>query len=128
MFLMHVDGNGEYKVEYGVNCIDKFLNEIVKLENKTISAYNGSGFDFYFLIDKLTNMGINVTNIILTNGKVMSFQFGENKVFDLYLFIMTSLDKACKSFNIKNAKSSFDHTKIKNWDDVRKYRMMVFHI
>ena len=73
-------------------------------------------------------MGINVTNIILTNGKVMSFQFGENKVFDLYLFIMTSLDKACKSFNIKNAKSSFDHTKIKNWDDVRKYRMMVFHI
>ena len=38
--------NGEYKVEYGVNCIDKFLNEIVKLENKTISAYNGSGFDF----------------------------------------------------------------------------------
>ena len=71
--------NGEYKEEYGVNCIDPFINEIVKLEKKTISAYNGSGFDFYFLINKLTDMNIRVTNIILTNGKVMSFCFGEEK-------------------------------------------------
>ena len=55
--------NAEYKYTYGKNCIDAFLQEIVPMENKTISAYNGSGFDFYFLIDKLTEMGINVNNI-----------------------------------------------------------------
>ncbi len=56
----------------------------------------------------------------------MTFRYGkegsESKVFDLYLFVMTSLDKACKDFKIKNEKSSFDHKKIKNWDDVEKYK------
>ena len=44
----------------------------------------------------------------------MSFTFGDgNKVFDLYLFIMSSLDRACKDFKINNAKSSFKHENIK---------------
>ncbi len=121
--------NKKYNVSYGQNCINKFIDEIVCLENKTITAYNGSGFDFYFLIDKLTERGVHVGDIILTNGKVMSFKFGEkekeNKCFDLYLFIMSSLDKACKDFKIQNAKSSFDHTKIKNWDDTKNYKSEV---
>src|SRR5260221_200683 len=96
------------------------------MENKIVTAYNGSGFDFYFLIDKLIESNINIENIILSNGKVMSFTFGKNnKVFDLYLFIMTSLDKACKDFKIKNAKSSFDHKKMKTWDDIETYKLEV---
>ena len=56
----------------------------------------------------------------------MSFKFGDdNKVFDSYLFIMTSLDKACKDFKIENAKTSFDHKKIKTWDDTDKYKSEV---
>ncbi len=59
----------------------------------------------------------------------MTFKYGkeecENKVFDLYLFVMSSLDKACNDFKIKNKKSSFDHIKIKNWDDVEKYKSEV---
>src|ERR1700678_3539175 len=95
MFPMLADGIIKNTVTYGKNCIDKFIDEIVILQDKPITAYNGSGFDFYFLIDKLTDRGVNVSDIILTNGKVMSFKFGDNnKCFDLYLFIMTSLDKA----------------------------------
>lgn len=118
--------NKEYKVKYGKDCIDTFIADISKMEKKIISAYNGSGFDFFMLIRKITDMGITVEDIILTNGKVMTFKFGnENRIFDLYLFINSSLDKACKDFKIKNAKSSFDHTKIKTWDDVDKHEKEV---
>ena len=56
----------------------------------------------------------------------MGFTFGNNnKVFDLYLFIMSSLDRACKDFKITNAKSTFDHKKMKTWDDVQTYRVEV---
>ena len=102
------------------------MDEFVKMENKIITAYNGSGFDFYFLIEQLTERNIKVEDMILSNGKVMSFKFGNNnKVFDLYLFIMTSLDKACKDFKIKNAKSSFNHNNIKSWEDTEKFKSEV---
>ena len=60
----------------------------------------------------------------------MSFKFGDdakkqNKVFDLYLLIMTSLDKACKDFIIENAKSKFDHKKIKSLKDTDKHKKEV---
>lgn len=113
----------EYKVEYGRDCLTKFVDVIKNLENKTISAYNGSGFDFYIIIDMLLELDIIVSNFIITNGKVMAFNFGNgNKIFDLYLFVNSSLDKACDDFKIKNAKGKFDHTKIKTWDDTETYK------
>jgi len=118
--------NRKYKLKYGKDCINTFVDEIVQEKNKFITAYNGSGFDFYFLIDILTSRGVDVTDIILSNGKVMSFKFGQNnKVFDLYLFVMTSLDKACNDFKIENAKSSFNHKLIKNWNDVERHKEKV---
>jgi len=117
--------NKEYKVTYGKDCFNQFIDELVKQDNKIISAYNGSGFDFYFIIDTLTERGVDVTEIILTNGKVMSFKFGTNKVFDLYLFIMTSLDNACKDYKIVNAKGSFDHEKINEWSDTETHKKEV---
>ena len=74
-----------------------------------------------------------VTNIVLNHGKVMSFKFGKmgcdpenlNKIFDLYLFITSSLDQACKDFKIENAKSSFDHKKIKSCGDTETHKKEV---
>ena len=97
----------------------------MQVENKIITAYNGAGFDFYFLIDKLTAKGVNITNMILNNGKVMSFRFGSNKVFDLCLFVQSSLDSACKSFKIENAKGYFDHNKIKSFSDADSHKVEV---
>lgn len=122
--------NGKYNYHYGESCMDDTIKDFISFENKTITAYNGSGFDFYFLIDQLTLHNVKVENLILNNGKVMSFEFStegkqKNKVFDLYLFLMTSLDKACKDFKVKNSKSSFDHTLIKSWADTHTHKQTV---
>jgi hypothetical protein len=117
--------NKAYKQDYGRNSMDGFVNEMIKQKNKTVVAYNGSGFDFHFLMKQLINKGIEIEKPILNNGKLMSFQFGSNKVFDLYLFLTSSLDSAGKSFNLPIQKSKFDHSKMKTWSDVDTYRSEV---
>ena len=112
-----------YKMHYGKDAMNKTIDEFITYNNKNICAYNGSGFDFYFLIDELTNRGVKVSNLILSNGRLLSFCYGNNnKVSDLYLFIMSSLDDACKDFKIINGKSKFEHSLMKTWEDVEKYK------
>jgi len=69
---------------------------------------------------------IPIKNLILSNGAILSFKFGvegkENKVFDLYRFIISSLDKACQDYKIENKKLKFDVLKIQSWDLAEKYR------
>jgi len=36
-----------------------------------------------------------------------------------------NLDQACKDFKIENAKSSFDHKKIKSWADTETHKKEV---
>ncbi len=118
--------DGTYKVAYGENCIDKMVDEFINYENKIINAYNGSGFDFYFLIDKFTERNIDIEDVIISNGRVISFRFGNNnKVMDLYLFIMSSLETACDDFKIANKKSTLDHSLFKTWADTEKYKKIV---
>src|SRR5579885_1445130 len=118
--------NGEsYRYTYGKNCIKEFVEEIIKTEDKIITAYNGSGFDFYFLINELMEKNVKVKkkSIIINNGKILKFEFGKgNKFFDLYQFVRSSLDEACKDFNLEYKKSKFDHNKIKTWKDVEEYK------
>ena len=47
-------------ISYGKKCMNKFLDHIIKAENKTICAYNGSGFDFYLLINYLKDKDIQI--------------------------------------------------------------------
>jgi DNA polymerase elongation subunit (family B) len=84
-------GEQEIKIDYGKDCMNNFLDDILSYENKTICAYNGARFDFYLLIDKLTDRGVDIHDIILANGSILSFKFGtNNRVFDLCKFIMSS--------------------------------------
>ena len=105
----------------GINFQIRFQKQKIK-----IFAYNGSGFDFYFLIDYLKDKNIPIKNLILSNGAILSFKFGvegkENKVFDLYRFLISSLDKACQAYKIENKKIKFDVLKIQSWDLAEKYR------
>lgn len=110
-------------IHYGKDAMKNTVDEFATYKNKIISAYNGSGFDFYFLVEALTDRGIKVENMINSNGKLMSFTFGDgNKVFDLCLYLTCKLEKACKDFKVKNSKSSFEHEKMNTWDDVETYR------
>jgi hypothetical protein len=111
----------KYYVDYGEGCMTNFVDYIIKQKNTIVSAYNGSGFDYYFLLNKLIEKKVVVSNMILMNGKLLGFKYGENnKVFDLFLFVTSSLDSACKAYNIENAKSKFDHNRIKSWDNVEE--------
>ena len=120
---------GDHKnvdISYGKNCMIKFIDHIIKAENKTICAYNGAGFDNFIVLNYLKDKNIEIKNLILCNGCILSFKFGpdgkENKFFDLYRFINSSLDKACKAYDIKNHKMKFDVLKIQSWELAEKYR------
>jgi uncharacterized protein YprB with RNaseH-like and TPR domain len=115
--------NLNVNISYGKNCCDDLLNYLNVVEDKFICAYNGSGFDFYILLNLLKDKGHNIDDIILANGSILSFKFGKNnKVFDLYRFINSSLDNACNAYKIKNHKIKFDVLKIQSWELAEKYR------
>lgn len=112
-----------YYCEYGPSCMDKFIEYILSVENKTFIAYNGSGFDFYILINEFINRQIETRDMLLSNGKLMKLTFGNNNnFFDLCLFTSSSLADACDSFKITNCKTSFDHNKIKGWHSTELYK------
>jgi hypothetical protein len=120
---------GDHKnvnISYGKNCTDDFINHILKVENKIICAYNGSGFDNFIILNYLKNKNIEIKNIIISNGNILSFKFGEdgkeNKFFDLYRFINSSLSDACEAYNIENKKMKFNVLKIQSWKLAEKYR------
>jgi hypothetical protein len=133
--------NGDYKQQYGQGSMNLLINaleqnyELDKPKKYNICAYNGSGFDYYFLMNELINNGfiIKSDSFIISNGKLVSFHFGKMakdgnikycKVFDLYLFLMSSLKDAGSSFEIDKElqKKDFNHELIKSWADVEKYR------
>ena len=117
--------NKTYRQLYGSESWNGFMNVILNLEDKIICAYNGSGFDFHFLMTEILNRDIKISNVIMNNGRLMSFTFGNNnRCWDLCLFTLSSLDNACNAFGVsdENKKTSFDHFKIKSWDDVELYR------
>jgi DNA polymerase elongation subunit (family B) len=69
---------GDHKtvnISYGKNCMRGFIEHIIKQQNKYICAFNGSGFDFYILINHLKDLNISISNLILSNGRVLSFKF-----------------------------------------------------
>jgi len=115
--------DGEYRSVGGQECLWKFVDSVLmRQENRIISAYNGSSFDFYLLIDKLTERGIEVKDMIISNGRVMTFTFGKNnRVFDLFLFLTCSLKDSGRSFSKIEQKGEFDHGKIRSWKHVETH-------
>lgn len=113
----------DINISYGKKCCESLIEYLKKESNKIVCAYNGSGFDFYILLNLLKDSGYDIHNIILSNGSILGFNFGNgHKVFDLYRFINSNLDGACKAYNIKNCKMKFDVLKIQSWELAEKYR------
>ena len=90
-----------------------------------ISAYNGSRFDQYCVIEELKRRNIKINDYINVCGKVLKFSFmNDNGIkissFDLYNFLNCSLADACKNFKTHYEKQEFEHDSIKNWDVIKK--------
>jgi DNA polymerase elongation subunit (family B) len=82
--------DGNYTQHYGEEAMSETVDAFIQMEDKIITAYNGSKFDFYFLIKELNKRNVKVSNFIVSNGRILGFSFGSNRVFDLYLFINAS--------------------------------------
>ena len=117
--------NEEYQQRYGKDAWNDFYNFAIQQRNKILVAYNGSSFDFHFLLNHLLMEGQEIKNMILNNGRIMSFTFGDNiRCWDLCLFTLSPLKDACKDFKVSadNAKTEFDHFKMTSWEKVEEYR------
>jgi len=121
--------DNHYNYFWGEDCCDKLIDYICYQGTNVnhVVAYNGSKFDFYFIINRLLDKGININDrFILSSGRLLNFKFEINttnegkkhavNVFDLCQFLMCSLKSACDSFNVPEelTKGDFDVLKIKN--------------
>jgi hypothetical protein len=118
--------DGVYQVMYGEGCFEKFTDYKKKKKNIILIGFNSASFDNYFLLSSLSSRKCELSDMILSNNRLLSLTFNENcKVWDLYQFIGSSLSKACDAYGIKNCKSSLDHTLFQQWSDTEKYKLQV---
>src|SRR2546425_11935527 len=68
----------DVKIYYGMDSLDKFINNLLQMEDTILNAYNGSGFDFYFILNKmLDTQKFEIHNMVLNNGKLMNLEFSK---------------------------------------------------
>lgn len=108
----------------GQTSLKKFVDVLEKYQDRRglVNFYNGSGFDYYFVISEMLNRDIIPKNHIYSYGQHKKFSFGKLQCFDLFLHTQTNLRSACKDFGLSVGKGDFDHKLMKTWDDVEKYR------
>lgn len=119
---------GEYRADYGADCLDHFIFTLCELEPNLIEtekngrqhycykpyvvlAWNGSKYDFKILLSYIVKrcseaaLFVEIEDVIMTNNRLLTFGLkkkGETKIFvkfiDAVSFIPSSLDSACKNF------------------------------
>ena len=117
--------NGIYQYYYGKDSLSLFVDYLIQnVKDKQLCAFNGGRFDNILLFKELINRNITMSNYIKNNGRLLQYSFNNNKMFDLYNHIGTSLKDACKNYCISQDKSKkeFDHSLMNNWNDVEYYR------
>jgi hypothetical protein len=87
-------------------------------------AYNGSRFDFHFVIGELTKREVELDNFIINNGAILGFSIKDNNLrfWDINQHIAGSLKKALKDFKCNTQKGDFDHFKITSWEHVYQFK------
>lgn len=112
----------------GKESLDEMINKIIDDYSGVLYFFYGSGFDTFFVLKRLMRRHIEMEDIIIHNNCILSMKFktknGEITIRDLARFLPGSLDFNCKSFGlpIDQSKSSFDHLKIKSWEDVETHK------
>lgn len=119
---------GDVVVHEGEDSLKKFVDDMLTLNRGrkqfTMVFYNGSRFDLYFVYKELQKRNVEVSNLIHSDGGYKSFKFGNITTFDLNLHLVGSLASNCDAFGVAGdkKKGDFNHTLMKDWSDVAKYR------
>nr|APZ80124.1 hypothetical protein [Debaryomyces hansenii]APZ80133.1 hypothetical protein [Debaryomyces hansenii] len=117
------DIDGKLDKRSGINCIEQFCDHLISLKTDLILyAWFGSGYDYQHILPFFKKKCIKdkyiIKNNMITYGE-LEFEYSKIILKDPFLFILTSLDRASKAFNVIN-KGSFPHTIIHNWEDLEK--------
>lgn len=119
-------GRCEPTIFYGVNCMQRFLKHLTQLQG-ILYYFNGSGFDNFLHIRGMIDYGyyIDNTTFVRCRGRIMAFNQHKNLVVhDLYLFIKSSLAKACNGWGVPldESKKDFDHEKVQCIDQAYQHK------
>jgi hypothetical protein len=110
---------------YGIDGFEKFCTHLLTLSG-TVVFYNGSRFDFYFILRWLVTKKITIRRLVRESksNKLMIIEFENVRLWDLCLFTLCSLSKACESFGVpaKYCKKDFDHKKVQTWENAEEHR------
>jgi len=104
-----------------VDLVDDILESNQHVKPLTLLSFNGSGFDYNFILSELLRRGVNF-DMMPSGSRLLHFRIGDHKTgissFDLYLFMMTSLNKVCKDFklSVDVSKDIFPHKFVTGWE------------
>lgn len=116
---------------FGKPCLEEFAEYIMK-GNKVcgyLFCHNGSGYDFNLILLALLKHGYvpdTGLNLLTRGTKILTADIKKKPsslvLRDSYLYLPSSLSRLCKDFKIDQgkAKTSFDHSKIKSFQDFTK--------
>lgn len=124
------DTNGRYLAWCGKDALKDWFDYIVENLDGTLWFFYGSKFDTHMIFKYMISHGIAVDKEkTMLRGNVLYIlgiltKKGTVIVKDLTKFLVGSLDYNCKSFGVEQeyAKTSFDHAKCQNWEDVETYK------
>jgi hypothetical protein len=107
----------------GPACVEKFVIWVTEQEDVevVIYAWYGSGYDYQHIYKYFKDRCVDDTTYVRNNSIIYAkLEMPSGQIVHLkdpFLFILTSLDKAAKAFDVLN-KGAFPHEIIKEWDDL----------
>lgn len=115
---------------YGKDAMKSYLQYLTNFCTGNLYYYNGARFDNYLHLKGMVDYGLYIESdgFIKMGGRILTFKHKDKlQVFDLCLFLQTSLKKACKAWGVPEGKSKgeFDHEKIKSFADAELHRKEV---
>lgn len=97
-----------FRTDNESTCTRKFIDFLNKAhlmgKHYHCMAFNGSRFDFYFVLAELTEQELVCTQKVLRGLSVIKFDFQAHRFTDPCNFIQSTLDEACKNFKVEKAK------------------------
>ena len=81
-----------------------------------VNAFNGANFDHYALFKEFMRRGLKPEKQIINNGSIISFKYGNLKLFDVCKHLQGSLADNLKALKCDVQKGDFNHDNASRWE------------
>lgn len=116
----------QFRYFTGEDCMEQFIHHLLTYKSASkvyINAFNGAKFDHYEFIkkiNKLSDEGCQLNQLMLNNGSVLKATVGNIECFDLSKHITGSLRQNLKELNCVVQKGDFDYDLGDDWERMSK--------